>query len=213
MSKRSRPGAACAGHGRRFRACLCLGLWLGTFSGQIAHGVVAVFFTVYVYNRVKAEFMASHATFHVVYVFGAHIQLAGHLVDLVWREGLTIFFEAVQVKKQLAVRLGGDHFHHAPVANNVFVNFCLDPVQRKADQAHATRGVKAFHCLHQADIALLNEIGMGQAIAKVLACHGYHQAQVAKHQAAGGFKVIVALQAFAELNFFLGGQHGNLVCG
>ena len=38
-----------------------------------------------------------------------------------------------------------------------------------ADQAHTLVGVKALNRLHQAHIAFLNQVGVGQAVAHVLA--------------------------------------------
>jgi tRNA A37 threonylcarbamoyladenosine dehydratase len=51
------------------------------------------------------------------------------------------------------------------------MDFGLDPVQRVAHQTHALVGVKALDGFHQAHIAFLNEVGVGQAIAQVLARH------------------------------------------
>src|SRR3546814_6716728 len=52
----------------------------------------------------------------------------------------------------------------------------------------ATFGIEALDGFHQADIAFLDEVGMGQAVAQVLAGHRHHQAQVRQHQFAGGVR-------------------------
>ena len=83
--------------------------------------------------------------------------------------GTKALLHRAQIEKQFALRLGGGEFDHAPVFDDVFVNFCLDPVHGVADQAHTLVGVKALNRLHQAHIAFLNQVGVGQAVAHVLA--------------------------------------------
>jgi len=91
------------------------------------------------------------------------------------------------------------------------VDFGLDPVQRVADQAHALLGVEAFDRLHQAYIAFLDQVAVGQAVAQILARHRHHQAQVREHQLAGGFEVVVGFELAGGLLLFLKGEHGHAV--
>ncbi|MCY1560133.1 hypothetical protein D9M68_972360 [compost metagenome] len=72
-----------------------------------------------------------------------------------------------------------------------------------AHQTHALVGVKALHRLHQADIALLNQVAVWQAITQVLAGDRHHQAQVRHHQLAGGLQVVVVAQAARGLLLFV----------
>ena len=74
-------------------------------------------------------------------------------------------FHRTQIEEQFTLRLGGGDFDHAPVFQDVFVDFGLDPVHGVTDQAHTLLGVKALDRFHQPDIAFLNQIGVGQAIA------------------------------------------------
>ena len=138
---------------------------------------------------VEHHIATGHARFHLQHLFGLDMQAVGHLVDLIRVQALAVrigiadlgahaLFHRAQVEKQFALGLGGGHFDHAPVLQNVFMDFGFDPVQGIAHQAHALLGVKALDRLHQAHIAFLNQIGMGQAIAQVLARDGHHQAQV-----------------------------------
>ena len=83
-----------------------------------------------------------------------------------------------QVEKELALRLGGGELDDAPVLEDVFVDFGLDPVQRVADQAHALIRVEALDGLHQPHVAFLYQIAMRQAVAQILARDGNHQPQV-----------------------------------
>ena len=82
--------------------------------------------------------------------------------------GFHALLHRAQVEKQFALCLGGSHLDHAPVLQDVLVNFGLDPVHGVAHQAHALVGIEALHGFHQADVAFLNEVGVGQAIAQIL---------------------------------------------
>ena len=79
--------------------------------------------------------------------------------------GFQALLHRAQVEKQFTLCLGGSHLDHAPVLQDVLVNFGLDPVHGVAHQAHALIRVEAFDGFHQTDVAFLNEVGMGQAIA------------------------------------------------
>jgi hypothetical protein len=118
-----------------------------------------------------------------------------------------------QVEEQLALRLGGGHLDQAPVLQDVLVNLGLDPVQRVADQAHALVGVEALDGLHQADVALLDQVGVRQAVAQVLARGGNHQPQVRQHQLSGGFDVAGVAQLARKALLFLLRQHRQAVDG
>ena len=146
--------------------------------GQVGDGAISVF-SIVTRARVEQHVAAGHALLHLDDLFALDLQRAGHRIDLVFAQGLAVgrhlgvVFEALlhgaQVEKQLALGLGGGHLDHAPVAQDVFVNFSLDPVQRIADQAHPLVGIEAFDRLHQPDVALLNEVGMWQPVAQVFA--------------------------------------------
>ncbi|MNT29457.1 hypothetical protein D3C72_1651960 [compost metagenome] len=78
-------------------------------------------------------------------------------------------------------------------------------------QAHAALGVEALHGLHQADVAFLDEVCVGQAVAQVLARHRHHQAQMGKNQLAGGAQVFLVAQAAAKFRFTFRGQDRQAV--
>ena len=127
------------------------------------------------------------------------------------RIGLEALFHRTQVEKKLALGFGRGDLDHAPIFQNVFVNFGLDPVHGVAHQAHALVGIETFDSLHQAHIAFLNQVSMGQAIAQVLARHGHHQTQVREHQLSSGLEVVVVAQLAGKLLLLLQRQHGQAV--
>jgi hypothetical protein len=61
-----------------------------------------------------------------------------------------------QVEEQLALGFGCRQLDHAPVAQNVFVNFGLDPVHRIRHQTNALLRVEALDGFHQTDVTFLN---------------------------------------------------------
>ncbi len=81
---------------------------------------------------------------------------------------LQALLHRAQVEEQLALGLGRRDLDHAPVLQDVLVDFGLDPVQRVAHQAHALFRVEALDGLHQADVAFLDQVALRQAVTQVL---------------------------------------------
>ena len=117
------------------------------------------------------------------------------------REGVHAFTHAAQVEEKFALRLGGGHAHHAPVAQDKFVDFSLNPMYGKGKQAGTAIGFITFYGFHQADVAFLNQVGLVEAVAIVAACDGYHYAQMRQNQFLGGFQVALQL-AYSQAVFF-----------
>ncbi len=86
------------------------------------------------------------------------------------------------------------------------MNLGADPMQGERDEAHAALGVEAAHRFHEAHVALLDQVALGQAVAEVVAAHADHEPQMAHHELACGFNVLHVLPAQAELVLLLGGQ-------
>jgi hypothetical protein len=103
-----------------------------------------------------------------------------------------------KIEEELALRLGGGHPHQPPVAQDVFMNLGLDPVERKRHQSNATLGVEALDRFHEPDVAFLDEVGMRQTVTQILARDGHHQTQVRHHQFAGGLQIRVLAEAPGE---------------
>ena len=108
-------------------------------------------------------------------------ELLGQRVDFTRAHPAQRLARAAQVEEQLALRLGGRDLDDAPVAQDELVHLGFDPMHGERHQAHADRWVKAFDRLHEADIALLDEVVLGQAVTAVAARHLHYKAQVSKH--------------------------------
>ena len=120
---------------------------------------------------------------------------------------------AAQVEEQLALRLGRRDLHQPPVAQDVLVHLGADPVQRERHEAHAALRVEAADGLHEAHVAFLDEVGLRQAVAQVIARHGDHQPQVRQHELARGVDVLGFLQRAAERRLLLLRQQREAVHG
>src|SRR3546814_13172387 len=57
------------------------------------------------------------------------------------------------------------------------------------------------------------EIGMGQAIAQVLARYGYDQSQVRGNKLPGGIQIGIIAQTLAQSHFLLLCEHGQTIYG
>jgi len=87
----------------------------------------------------------------------------------------------------------------------------LDPVHGVGHQTNALFGVKSLDRLHEADVALLDQIGLRQAIAQVLPGNGHHQTQVGEDQLPGGIQVVLIPQAFGAVLLLLQREQGKAV--
>ena len=84
---------------------------------------------------------------------------------------------------------------------------------RKRNEAHAAFGIEAFYRLHQADIAFLNQIRVGQAVAQIMAGDRYDETQMGRDQKMRSLQIVVLLQIAAVANFFLLGEQGEAANG
>ncbi|MNR46862.1 hypothetical protein D3C85_1658870 [compost metagenome] len=81
----------------------------------------------------------------------------------------------------------------------------------EGDQSHPDTRVEALDRLHQADVALLDQIGLGQAIAGVALGHVNDKTQVRHDQLTGSLEIAILLQTRRQLTLFLCAQHRNRV--
>ena len=93
------------------------------------------------------------------------------------------------------------------------MNLGLDPVHGKRHEAHALRRIETLDGLHQADVAFLDQIGLGQPIAGITAGDMHHEAQMRHDQTPRGFEITLFVEAEPQLALLLGGQHGNAIDG
>ncbi len=64
--------------------------------------------------------------------------------------------------------------------------------------------VIAFHRLHQANVAFLDQVGERQAIAHIATGDVNHEAQVAKHQLAGSIQIAVIAEPTRQAALLFG---------
>src|SRR5882724_4334589 len=100
-----------------------------------------------------------------------------------------VLFQAAQVEEQLALRLGGGDLDQPPVTQYVLVNLGANPVDRERHQPYVEGGIEALDRLHEADVALLDEVTDRQSVAAVAARNVHHEPQVRQHQLPRGGEV------------------------
>ena len=174
--------------------------------GDRRHGVAVV-----VRLRVERDVAAGEARLHLDDFLGLDAEVLRDRPRLLVDERGRARLHPAQVEEELALRLGRGDLDQPPVAQDVLVDLGPDPVQRERHQAHAALGVEAAHGLHQADVAFLDEVGLRQPVAQVLAADGDDQAQVRQHELLRGVEVVVAGQPAAELDLLLGGEQRKAV--
>jgi hypothetical protein len=101
------------------------------------------------------------------------------------------------------------HLHQGPGADDEFLNGRADPPHGVGGQTEAAIGVEATDRLHQADVALGDQVGDRQAVAAVTHGDLGHQAQVRGDQPLGGVGVVVLLPPPRQHVFVLRLQHGH----
>ena len=86
-------------------------------------------------------------------------------------------------------------------------------IQCSANETRRTprSGIETAHGLHEADVAFLDQVGLRQPIAQVLAADGDDQPQMRQDEVLRGVEVVVAHQAAAELDLLLGGEQRKAI--
>jgi hypothetical protein len=164
-------------------------------------------------QRFERDILAPHAGFHLDHFLALHVQLPRNRIRLVRRERGEAGFHAAQVEEQLALRLGSGDLDDAPVTQDKLMNLRPDPVDRERHQTHSSIRVKPPDRLHQADIALLDQVGVGKPVTHVASRDGNHQPQVRQHQLAGGIHVILLAQTRGKLDLLFLRQEREAVYG
>lgn len=189
---------------------------------QLARRVVAVVFEVMrrrlvgalvvrVSGRVERHVLAGQAAFHLAHFAGLDPQALGDAMDfLVVQPGQALLL-AAQVEEQLALRLGGGDLDDPPVAQDELVDLRLDPVHGEGHQANAHFRVETLHGLHQADVAFLDQVGLGQAVPRITLGDMNNEAQVRQHHLPRRFQVLLIEEAFGQFTLLLRRQQRNAV--
>ena len=89
------------------------------------------------------------------------------------------------------------------------MHFGLDPVHCKGDQPHAFVRVKTLYCLHEANVTLLDQIGLSQTVTGITAGNMYDEAKMREHQLSRRINALLIKQALCQLALPLSGQDGN----
>src|ERR1051325_1881033 len=121
--------------------------------------------------------------------------------------GLESFLFLLQIEEELALRLRRADLDHAPVVNEVPDDIGANPpdgIRRKADAAVR---IEVLHRLHQADIALLDEIEEIAKRALILARDHHHESQVRRDEFVSRLDVSTLLVFDCDLVLFLAAEH------
>ena len=89
------------------------------------------------------------------------------------------------------------------------MNLGLDPVNCEGYQTHTIFRIETLDRLHQAYVAFLDQIRLGQPITRVAAGNVDHEAQMRKNQLTRGFHITIVMQPLGELALFLDRQYRN----
>ncbi len=89
----------------------------------------------------------------------------------------------------------------------------LDPVHREGHQTHAHLGIEALDRFHQSDVAFLDQVGLGQPVARVAASDVDDEAQVRKDHLPSGLEVLMIEEALSQLALLLDGKQRQAVYG
>ena len=166
---------------------------VGAVVFQVILGSLPTVLVIGAHGRVKGQVATAEASLHALHFLHIDTQLLGHRAGLLGAEPGQVFLGAAQVEKQFALGLGRGHLDDAPVAQDVLVHFGLDPVHRERHQAHPFFRIEALDCLHQADIALLYQVGFGQAVTGIAAGDMHHKTQVGHNQLPRRRQVVVVI--------------------
>ena len=113
--------------------------------------------------------------------------------------GLEPVLLLLQVEEELALRLRRADLHHPPVVHHVADDVGADPPDGVRREADAAVGIELLHRLHEADVALLDQVEQVAEGALVLARDHHHQPQVGGDQTVRRLDVLVLLVADRQI--------------
>ena len=136
------------------------------------------------------------------------LDLFGRQVAVVDR--LDLALQPAQVEEELLLGRRGADFHQGPGVQDIFLDGRADPPHGVGGQPEAPVRLEPLDRLHQAHIALGDQIPDGEAVAPV--AHGDlgHQAKMAGDEAMRGFGVVMFAPALRQHEFLLGREEGEL---
>ena len=163
-------------------------------------------------DRCVERGIAAETAVHVDHVLVGHAETLGNQLDLVGvqialvqRRDLALCL--AQVEEQFLLVRGGAHLYERPGTQDVLLYRSLDPPHGIGGETEALVGLEPLHRLHQADIALRDDLGNGQSVAAI--AHGYlgHEPEMAGDEVMCGVAIVMLAPALGEHVFLLGFQH------
>jgi hypothetical protein len=121
-------------------------------------------------------------------------------------EGLDLVLHPAQVEEELLLSRGGAHLDERPAAQDEFLDRCADPPHRVGREAEAAIGLELLHALHQADIALRDQLADRQAVAAIAHRDLGHEAKVRVDQLGRRVGILMLAPALCEHELLLGGE-------
>src|SRR5690242_3247898 len=117
----------------------------------------------------------AHAAVHRHHLFLGDPEIGGDLGDvrgleIAFLESVDLVLHPAKVEKQLLLRRRGAHLHEAPRAQDEFLDRGANPPHCVGRETESTLRLELLHALHQADIALADQLADRQAVAAV--AHG-----------------------------------------
>ena len=162
---------------------------------------------------IVARVVGRQTTFHLAHDLRLDVEILGDRIDLVVAQPRQPLLGTAQVEEQLTLRLGRGDLDDAPVAQHIFVDLGLDPVNCERDQTNALVRVETLDRLHQPDVAFLDQVGLGQSITGVASRDMHDETQVRHDQPAGRFEVVLFVKTHAQVMLFFRRQNGDAVDG
>ncbi len=90
------------------------------------------------------------------------------------------------------------------------MDFRLDPVHGKRHQAHTHFRVEALHGLHQADVAFLDQVSLGQTVAGIATGDMDDKTQVGEHHLPSRPKILLIIETLGSSRSCSGVSKGML---
>ncbi|MNE63318.1 hypothetical protein D3C80_1586620 [compost metagenome] len=91
------------------------------------------------------------------------------------------------------------------------MNLGLDPVHRKGHQTHTHFRVETLDRFHQANVAFLDQVSLGQAVAGIAAGNMYNKTQVGEHHLPSRPQILLIVETLGQFTLLLRRQQWNAV--
>src|SRR3974390_1821150 len=156
--------------------------------------------------------VAAETAVHVDHILLGHAEALGddlHLIgaQIAFLERRDLALRFAQVEEELLLVRRGAHLHQRPRAQDVCLYRCLDPPHGVGCETEALFGPEALDRLHQADIALRDDLGNRQAVPAIAPGDFTDEGEMAGDGFVRRLVVAVLTPAARQHVFFLRFQH------